>query len=113
VGLLVFALILGICYLIGQLGVQIKSGICIIRFVRNTEKEIKAEGLILNDKGLALKKKGQRKIALPLIGISVFYLCVWLFLPSLELKNVTLLLLIPVILGYFGIFLVPEQMAED
>jgi hypothetical protein len=112
-GLIVFLLFLGICYLIGQLGVQIRSGINISKFINNAERDAKAQGSKLNEKGLTLKKRGRLKIILPFIGIFTFYGCVFFFVPTLRFKEASLLLSIPVVLGFFGIFLIPEQLESD
>ena len=74
------------------------------------ERESKAKGqpFSLNDKGIDLKKDGQQKIWLPIIGVALFYVCAFVFIPSPDIKLGTLGLLIPATLGYFNIFLVPS-----
>lgn len=112
-GLIAFGLFFVICYFIGQLGVQIKSGLTISKYINKAERDAKAKGLSLNEKGIALKQKGKRKLIYPIVGIVVFYFLAFTFVPTLELKLATLLILIPVALGFFGIFLVPEALGDD
>lgn len=112
-GLIAFALFFVVCYFIGQIGVQLKSGINILSFINKAERGAKAKGQFLNEKGITLRRKGQLKVFWPIIGLLIFYLSVFLFIPTLKFKLASLILLIPVILGFFGIFLVPEQLSED
>jgi hypothetical protein len=96
------------CYLIGQLGVQIRSGITILKYVSKAKQEAKSQGMILTPKGTALQQKGKLKIILPIIALILFYTCVLLFVTSTKYQIGALLLLIPLLLGFFGIFLVPS-----
>lgn len=111
-GLVAFALFFVVAYYIGQLGVQIRSGIKILNYINKAERASKVKGMSLNEKGIALKKKGKQKIYLPSIGIIAFYACVIFFTPT-EYHKFTLILLLPVILGFFGFMFVPEQLSED
>ena len=54
-GLIAFALFFVVCYFIGQLGVQIKSGINILKYINKAERDGKAQGNSLNEKEIALK----------------------------------------------------------
>jgi hypothetical protein len=110
VGIVALCLILSICYLIGQIGLQVRKGIDILKYLENLEKDSRAKGVpfSLNDKGVALKKDGQQKIWLPIVGIAIFYTCAFIFIPESDIKLGTLVLLVPAALGYFGVFLVPS-----
>ena len=112
-GLIVLGVFFALCYYIGQLGVQIKSGLKILKYIKKAEKKKKKKGLSLNEEGIALKKKGKRKLIFPIVGITVFYSFAFSFAPTIGMKLVTLIILIPVVLGFFGIFLVPEALGED
>jgi len=111
-GLVALLLFCALWYFIGQVGVQIKSGINILKFISKAEKEAKAKGLVITQKGIALKKKGNNKIIYSFLGIALFYACVILFVPH-QYQIWSLPILVPIVFGYFGIFLVPEQLAED
>ncbi len=103
-GYVFLALVLGISFLLGLVGFHMKKGIIILKYINQEEQK----GNRLNEKGLELKQKGRMKIFIPIIGIFVFYLCVFLFIPTVKYKLFSLLLLIPIILGFFGLFLSPS-----
>ena len=112
-GLIIFLLFFVVCYYIGQLGVQIRSGINILLYLRKVEREAKAKGMAINEKGFALKRKGKRKILLSILVVIIFYLLSFTFIPTLKYKLATLFACLPITLGFFGIFLVPEQLEDD
>lgn len=112
-GLIALGLFFVICYYIGQLGVKIKGGINLIKYINKAEADGKVKGQSLNEKGISLKQKGKRMIIFPVISIVLFYLLSFTFIPTIKWKFASLLLLIPVVLGYFGIFLIPEQLSDD
>lgn len=90
-GIIALILFCAICFFIGLLGVQIRCGVEMLK----------------SKKGVEFKEKGVLKIVTPLIGIIIFYSCLLPFLTNSKYQLGALFLLIPVILGYFNIFLVP------
>lgn len=108
-GLIAFILFFVICAFIGQLGVQLRGGINILKFIKKIKTENK--DIILNEKGVALKRKGLRKIIFPLVLITLVYTCLYFFLPQ-QYFSYTFIGVVPILLGYFGIILVPEQISE-
>ena len=107
-GLIGIGLILFVSYLIGLLGKQIKKGFTILKYINNDEKILKAKGNSTNAEKIILRKKAKRKIIYPIVGIIVFYIIAFIFIPTLELKLLSLLFLVPVFLGFFGVFIVPD-----
>ena len=112
-GIIAFVLFFVVCFFIGQVGVQLRSGFAILAYIRKAESEARTKGMVLNKKGIALRKKGYLKTGLTLTGIIVFYALAFLLIPVHNLKYASLLLLVPVVLGYFGLFFVPEQLSDD
>jgi hypothetical protein len=101
-----------ICYPIGKLGVQIRSGITILKYIYQANSDAKAKGFSMNEKGLALKRKGQLKLFIPLLIICISYLLIFAFVLEWKNRLAYLFILIPVGMGYFGYFFVPEG-SED
>ena len=106
---------IGICliyfvsYLLSLLGKQIKSGFTILKYIKQHERLLKAKGQSINNekKILTEKSKAKRKIYISIIVIIVFQIIALIFIPTLNLKLLSLLFIIPVILGFLGMFLVP------
>lgn len=107
-GLIVICLFCLVCYFIGQLGVLMRTGVSILRQINKAERDGKTEGLSLTDEGIAIRQNAKLKLILPIFGIVVFYSLAFIFIPTLGMKSATLILLIPIVLGFFGIFFVPD-----
>jgi len=109
-GFIAICLFCGFCYLIGLIGLKIRTGVKTVRYLNKVETEAKKEGQWLNSEGIALRKKGMRMIFIPLAAIILFYAAIFLFVP--KYPEYSLVLMIPVMLGFFRIFFVPEQFAD-
>ncbi len=107
-GLILLCLFCGALYFVGQVGVLIRSGSSILRQLRKVERDGQSQGLPLNAEGIALRQKARLKLIASIVGLVVFYSIAFLFIPTLGMKLASLLLLVPIVMGYFGIFFVPD-----
>jgi hypothetical protein len=80
IGFLFSTVIAGVCYPLGKTGLFVRKG---------------------------LRDGKKLKVALPIVGWVMFYFLLFLTLP-LEIFLVSLILLIPVIMGFFGYVIVPK-----
>jgi len=85
-----------------------RNGISLLRHIHKAERDGKAEGLSLTDEGIAIRQKARLKLFLPIVGLVVFYSLAFILIPTLGMKLATLILMIPVVMGFFGIFFVPD-----
>lgn len=107
VGIVLLLLGCGVLYLIGKLGTIIRKGIKIKNAIRTALIEHPNEGLDFNIQIRKLNKKSNNMIIIPLFAIIIVFVCVYVLF-STKIFLYSLFGLIPVILGFFGIFFSPD-----
>jgi hypothetical protein len=107
VGIVILLLSLGVLFLIGKTGTIMRKGIEIKKAIKIAVKENPHKGLNFDNHILKLNRKSAFMIILPLLGWIIIYVCVFVLF-STKIFLLSLLGLIPVILGFFGIFFTPD-----
>jgi hypothetical protein len=112
IGIVVCLLGIGILYLIGTTGQLIRRGINLRTYLAKAKKEFLLKGFIANEKYHELNRKSTYYIVLPLLGWGIVYIILFGIFSS---KNflLSLLALIPVVLGFFGILFGPGDDPTD
>lgn len=96
----------------GWLGYTVRKGVISQKTMRLVMSLQKVETTTDKAKWAQLKKRASRQIVLPIAGLIVFYLLVWvLFSPPVFFAS--LLGLVVVVLGYFGILSDPAKSVEQ
>lgn len=92
---------------LGLLGRFIRKGVELKKALRKLLVESSQQGLIVNDKWHTLNRKSYFYIIIPILILSIIYILILIeFSQAIFLYS--LLGFIPLILGYFGVFLVPD-----
>lgn len=104
--------VIGILYLLGKTGASVRRGIKTRRMLQQIKKRADTDGLILSKEWHQVNRKAWAQILFPVLGWGSFYItCVFILPPILSL--VSLILLVPPILGFFGIIFVPSNDPDD
>lgn len=103
IGIIVF---FGILYLIGKTGQTVRRGIILNKELIKAQVEATQKGLVVNEKWFLLKRKSKLLIMMPLLGLSIVYIVLFVTFPS-NYFFASLFGLIPFGLGFFGILIVP------
>ena len=112
IGIIGLILFLGIAYLIGQVGVYIRTQIEIKKQLGKVKKQAIKDGQMVNEKWHKVNKKTSLMILLsPAIIVTIYFII--FSLSSTTVFLVSLAGLVPAILGFFGIFFSPSDDIED
>jgi uncharacterized membrane protein len=108
VSIIAFVLFLGFLYVIGQTGTTTRRGVELTKALAEANREAdRGRGPVDPTKYRRLQSKAKKMIFLPIIFWIVLYTAVF-FLCPLQFALYSLLLLIAPVLGYFGIFFMPD-----
>lgn len=111
-GIVVCLLGIGILYLIGITGQLIRKGIILRKYLVKAKKECVLKGYVVNEKYHELNRKSTYYIAFPLLGWGIVYIILFSTFSSTNFL-ISLLGLVPVCLGFFGILIGPSDDATD
>jgi hypothetical protein len=111
-GIVVCLLGIGVLYLIGITGQLIRKGIILKKYLAKSKKELLLKGYGVNEKYHELNRKSIYYIALPLLGWGIVYIILFYTFSSKHFL-ISLLGLVPVCLGFFGILIGPSDDPSD
>jgi len=105
-------LVIGILYLLGKTGALIRKGMETKKFLQEAKIKASSQGLLLTEKWHVYNRKAKVWIIIPIISWVCFYVFVYKIFQT-KIFLLSFLLLIVPILGFFGIFFVPSEEADD
>lgn len=106
--IVVFAVFLAILYAVGQVGHVLRRGVETKKGLRLAWEQAIEKGYSFNqNKFNELNNKATQMIAFPILGMILFYILLYVMLPS-DLFFWSFLLIIAPGLGYFGVYVAPD-----
>lgn len=110
----IIGIILGIgaLYLIGKTGQEVRRGFEIKKALNKAKADASKKGYMVTDKWHSLNKKSTYSIVLPILGWCIFYFILFISISTTNFL-ISLLALVPVILGYFGILFGASEDFDD
>lgn len=107
VGIVFLLLSCGVLYLIGKIGTIIRKGIEIKKAIKIAIIQHPNEGFEFNMHISKFKRKSTNMIIIPLLALIIVFVSVYVIF-STKIFLYSLFGLIPIILGFFGIFFAPD-----
>jgi hypothetical protein len=112
IGIIIALLGVGLLYLIGKTGQLVRKGVETKKALNKFKVESLRKGFGVNEKWHLFNKKSTFWIVLPVLGWVVVYFGLFYFLSS-KYFLISLLALIPILLGYFGVIFGPSEDPDD
>lgn len=106
-GLVVAAIVCVFAAVLGLTGLLLRRGVELRKVCNQSESVAAQKGYRLNENWYRDRRKAAWWIAGPIVGWVLIYLILFTVLP-IRLSLFSLLGLLPVVLGYFGRFLIPD-----
>lgn len=111
-GIIAMLLFIGVLYLLGKTGQLVRKGVETKKALNKAKLDAAQKRLVVTSKWHEYNRKATLWITGPILGWIGVYVVLFLVLP-LGTFLVSLLGLIPPVLGYFGIFFVPSGDLDD
>lgn len=111
-GLLCLAVFLGVCWLLGQSGRQMRRGIQLRKQLKAVRIEALAQGHSVNARWHEQVTRSRKLILLPAAGWILAAAAAWVWLPGWS-ATVILVPFVPAVMGFFGYFFAPSDEVDD